>query len=102
MKYKLRQLSIPLVRLHLPEDQIWFEMETKGGRGPYVWIYINPREKRRGRPPGRLVAGGRRISLRKKPGRVDWSKRLVEWRKKDNFWLWTDEGPHWKTSHVIE
>ena len=102
MKYKLRQLSIPLVRLHLPEDKAWIEMETKGGRGPSVWVYINPRKKGRGRPPGRLVDGGRRISLRKKPGRIDWSKRVVEWRKKDNFWIWTDEGPDWETQYIIQ
>ena len=69
MKYKLRNFSIPLVPI--PEDQVWIEVPTKDGRGPFVWVHVDGRKKGWGRPPGRAVLGGRRISLRKRPGRID-------------------------------
>ena len=99
-KYKLRNFSIPLVPIH--KDQAWVEVETKGGRGPFVWIYIRGRKKAVGRPPGRLVSGGRRISLKKKPGRFDWSKQGLGWNKYANLWMWHRQGPDWRTCTIIE
>ena len=100
MKYKLRNLSISLVPI--PEDQVWIEVPTKDGRGPFVWVHIDGREKGRGRPPGKLVAGGRRISLKKKPGRFDWSKQGLEWNKRGNLWLWHNGDPDWRSCTIIK
>ena len=100
MKYKLRNFSIPLVPI--PKDQVWIEVPTKDGRGPFVWVHIDGREKGRGRPPGKVVLGGRRVSLRKRPGRTDWTGRLLMWNQSGDFWAWTQQGPAWGSAFIIE
>ena len=72
----------------IPTTQVWVEAEL--GDGPPVMVSIRGREehKTRGRPPGRWVPGGRRISLRLKPGRPDWRARNIIWINGENTWAW--------------
>ena len=104
MKYKLRNFNIPLVPI--PKNQAWIEVSTKDGRGPFVWVHINDKDggrpKGRGRPPGKKVLGGRRISLRHRPGRIDWTGKLLMWHQSGDFWMWTQQGPAWGSAFIIE
>ena len=85
---RLRDLSIRLRRL--PETP-WVEMEVEDE--PVVLVRVGGRP-RRGRLPGRVVPGGRRVSFRVRPGRIDWTGRGIIWSRELQRWGWAYLGPY--------
>ena len=85
---RLRELSIRLVRL--PETP-WVEMEYEDH--PVVLLRVGGRPPR-GRLPGVVVPGGRRVSLRRRLGRTDWTGRRIIWSRGLRRWFWAYQGPY--------
>ena len=91
-QYKLGDLRVRVRRLPVSDEQAWVEMESLLD-GPPVLLNIGGRGRGRGRPPGRFVpcafgSAGRRISLRRAPGRPDWGARDILWIPRGNCWCW--------------
>ena len=85
---RLREFSIRLVRL--PETP-WVEMEHEDH--PVVLLRVGGRPPR-GRLPGVIVPGGRRVSLRLRRGRTDWTGRRIIWSRELEKWVWVYQGPY--------
>ena len=86
--FRLRDCSVRLKRL--PETP-WVEMEVEGH--PVVLVRVGERPPR-GRLPGVVVPGGRRVSFRVSPGRTDWTGRRIIWCSAMNMWVWSHLGPY--------
>ena len=93
--FRLRELSIRLRRL--PETP-WIEMEVDDH--PVVLVRVGGRPPR-GRPPGVVVPGGRRVSFRRRPGRTDWTGRRIIWNPPMEMWVWTHLGPYNGFMHTV-
>ena len=85
-QYKLGDLRVRVRRLPISDEQAWVEMESLLD-GPPVMLSNGGRGSR-GRPPGRVVPGGRRISLRRAPGRPNWGARDILWVPRWECWCW--------------
>ena len=92
---RLREFSIRLVRL--PETP-WVEMEY--GDHPVVLVRVGVRPPR-GRLPGVVVSGGRRVSLRLRHGRIDWTGRRIIWSRALERWIWAYQGPYRNGAYLL-